>query len=150
MIFIILYREKNIQNKCLHYLHADLTLKSFLFFTLHEVHGVCLIQRIVTHDYTEKCLCGGSASWADKTSDLSVTTSPGSILYCDVLKKIYTSNVYFILQSAVGGMGGWGGVGRVCRAAVGNPRSTLLTVNVSMPFPVARVHTQELLPESVF
>lgn len=84
-----------------------------IFSIFNLLYMVCmeyaLLQRIVTHDYIEKCLCGGNASWADKTSDLSVTTSPGSILYCDVLKKIYTSNVYFILQSAVGGMGGWGG-----------------------------------------
>lgn len=53
MIFIILYREKNIQNKCLHYMHADLTLKSFLFFNL--LYMMCmdyaLLQRVVTHDY---------------------------------------------------------------------------------------------------
>ena len=39
---------------------------------------------------------------ANKTN-YQFTTSPVNILYCDVQKrKVYTSNVYFILQSVVG------------------------------------------------
>lgn len=125
-----------------------------IFSIFNLLYMVCmeyaLLQRIVTHDYIEKCLCGGNASWADKTSDLSVTTSPGSILYCDVLKKNLYLKCVFYFTISCGWDGRMGGVGRVCRATVRNPRSTLLAVDVSMPFLVAGVHTQELLPESAF
>lgn len=61
----------------------------------------------------EKCLYGGNASKANKTNYHTRLLHQQLAFYIVVFKKeVYTSDLYFILQSAVGfGMGEWEGLG---------------------------------------
>lgn len=61
----------------------------------------------------EKCLYGGNASKANKTNYHTSLLHNQLTFYIVTLKKnVYTSNVYFILQSAVGWDGRLGGLGK--------------------------------------